>query len=115
MKDAFKNLSILGHGTTSFECMHGLGYYAHNFLLEALYEYGVLGSILILWFVDIFVVSIKLLKVSLRNSDIYGLFFSLMLLTLFFAKISTSLPDARLLFALFPIVYNELLLLRENV
>jgi len=106
-KEAFRNLSIIGHGTTSFECIHGLGDYIHNLPMEAFYDYGVFGIILILWIIKIFIISIKLLKKSLNNNDMYGLFLSVLFLTLFFEKIGSSLPDIRLLFALSGIIYNE--------
>jgi hypothetical protein len=107
MKEAFRNLSIIGHGTAGFECIHGLGDYIHNFPLEAFYDYGVFGIVLILWVIKIFIISIKLLKKSLNNNDIYGLFLSVLFLILFFEKIGSSLSETRLLFALSGIIYNE--------
>ena len=107
MQEALANLSIIGHGTAGFECAHGLGYYIHNFPLEAFYDYGLFGIVLISWALEIFIISIKLLKKSLNNNDTYGLFLSVLFLILFFEKMSSSLPETRLLFALSAIVYNK--------
>jgi len=107
MKEAFQNLSIIGHGTAGFECAHGVaGATVHNLLLEALYNYGIFGIILILWVIEIFIISIKLLKKSLNNNDIYGLFLSVLFLSLFFEKMGSALPEIRMLFALSGIIYN---------
>jgi len=107
MKEAFQNLSIIGHGTAGFECAYGVaGATVHNLLLEALYNYGIFGIILILWVIEIFIISIKLLKKSLNNNDIYGLFLSVLFLSLFFEKMGSALPEIRMLFALSGIIYN---------
>ena len=113
--ESFINLSLLGHGVAGFECYYGLGKFVHNLFLELLYNYGIFGIIIMVWFLIFLMKSMELLRISLYSRNPYSLFLALVFLLFFFEKLGSSLPETRELFVLSALIYNELSLHHETL